>query len=348
LAELIQNLYFTTTEVAGSVSVKDFVGFGREEVCQFDIPTVSVVSTSTMELEICSSSGKVITKVSSITSGSSIEDVKKRIHDSKKGPYPGRQMLRLEPKGKALGDGDKLGDVGLKSGDKLYLKDLGPQIGWGTVFVAEYAGPLLIYLWIYTRPWIFYGADAASKPYAQVVHIAAIGWGFHYLKRILETIFVHRFSHSTMPLRNLFKNCGYYWGFAAYVAYHVNHPLFTAPSDIQVYIGAALFLISELGNLSIHLLLRDLRPPGSTARKIPYPNSNPLTILFRYVSCPNYTYEFYAWLSFTVMTQCLPAGLFCLAGLYQMTIWALGKHKNYKKEFKSYPRGRKSIIPFLI
>lgn len=47
-----------------------------------------------------------------------------------------------------------------------------------------------------------------------------------------------------MPIMNLFKNCGYYWGFAAYVAYHVNHPLYTAPSyDIQVYVGAALFVV---------------------------------------------------------------------------------------------------------
>lgn len=48
------------------------------------------------------------------------------------------------------------------------------------------------------------------------------------------------------------------------------------------------------------------------------------------------------------MTQCLPAYLFAGAGMYQMTMWALGKHRNYKKEFKDYPKKRKAIIPFVI
>ncbi len=88
---------------------------------------------------------------------------------AKKGPYVGRQMLRLEAKGKPLNDKSTLGELGVKNGGQLFLKDLGPQIGWITVFLAEYFGPLAIYLWIYTRPWIFYGDNAASKPYAQVV-----------------------------------------------------------------------------------------------------------------------------------------------------------------------------------
>jgi very-long-chain enoyl-CoA reductase len=49
----------------------------------------------------------------------------------------------------------------------------------------------------------------------------------HYAKRILETIFVHHFSHATMPLSNLFKNCTYYWCFAALMSYFINHPQYT-------------------------------------------------------------------------------------------------------------------------
>lgn len=106
--------------------------------------------------------------------------------------------------------------------------------------------------------------------------------------------------------------------------------------------------LSELGNLAIHLNLRNLRPPGTTIRRIPMPDWNPLTQLYRFVSCPNYTYEFGAWFSFSVMTQCVPAFLFAVAGLVQMAIWAKGKHRMYCKEFKDYPKNRKAILPFLV
>ena len=131
---------------------------------------------------------------------------------------------------------------------------------------------------------------------SQTAHIAAVAWSFHYVKRLLETIFVHRFSNSTMPLTNLFKNCSYYWGFAAYIAYHVNHPQYTSPPSYQVFSFLAVFFLSELGNFSIHILLRNLRPAGSRERKIPFPDSNPLSFLQNLVSCPNYTYEVLAWI----------------------------------------------------
>jgi very-long-chain enoyl-CoA reductase len=303
-----------------------------------------------MDLEIVhAKSNKPLVTIPDQCPEYTVQDVKKNIA-GKKPKYRdiNRQELRLEPRGKPLKDEESLASLGLKTGAMLYFKDRGLQIGWTTVFLCEYAGPLLAYVWFTQRPWLAYGDlsnDVTDLGVTQKIAMAA--WVGHYAKRLLETMFIHRFSNATMPITNLFKNCGYYWGFAAYISYHVNHPLFTSPCSAQVFSCLAVFVFCELGNFSCHLLFRNLRPAGSKERKIPVPDGNPLTALFSLVSCPNYTYEVGAWLSFTVMTQCLPAGLFAVAGAYQMTMWALGKHRNYQKEFKDYPR-RKAIIPFLL
>ncbi|XP_019880340.1 probable very-long-chain enoyl-CoA reductase art-1 [Aethina tumida] len=298
------------------------------------------------QVEVFSTSNKRLGEIS-VSESTTVRELKKKIASISKLSVP-RQSLRSEIKGKDLKDDLTVASLDLKNTKKIFVKDLGPQIGWDTVFLLEYAGPLVLYAFVAYRPWFFYGSQQPSEGLSTAATIALGCWTVHYGKRLLETIFVHRFSHGTMPLRNLFKNCTYYWGFALYVAYHVNHPLFTPPPVIFQLLGLGIFAVSELGNLSIHLLLRDLRPPGTTVRKIPMPNSNPLTSLFNFVSCPNYTYEFGAWLGFTLLTSCLPAAMFGLAGLFQMSVWALGKHRNYKKEFPEYPKGRKAILPFVL
>jgi len=303
-----------------------------------------------MEIQIvqAKTSKPVVTLSGQYGSETTIGEIKKAIGAAKqKFKDINRQEVRAEAKGKGLKDEDTLGNLGVTDKNLvLYFKDRGIQIGWTTVFLSEYAGPLLVYLMFYLRPSLIYG-ETSKAEVSQATHVAAAAWSFHYIKRLLETIFVHRFSNATMPLGNIFKNCSYYWGFAAYIAYHINHPLYTPPTSAQVYIFLAMFLLCELGNFTIHILLRNLRPAGSKERKIPYPNSNPLSMMQNFVSCPNYTYEIGAWISFSIMTQCLPVGVFTLAGAYQMAIWAMGKHRNYKKEFKDYPR-RKAIFPFLL
>ena len=44
----------------------------------------------------------------------------------------------------------------------------------------------------------------------------------------------------------------------------------------------------------------------------------------------------------------LSAVLFTLFGFYQMAVLAIVKHRNYRKEFKDYPKERKAILPFLL
>lgn len=48
-------------------------------------------------------------------------------------------------------------------------------------------------------------SNLSTFPYACISRIAAACWTFHYAKRVFETLFIHRFSHGSMPLRNLFK-----------------------------------------------------------------------------------------------------------------------------------------------
>lgn len=306
-----------------------------------------------MEIEIVKSSSKgtqSMMTLNNVDKSTTIGQIKKMICSQKKSLYPERISLRAEAKGKSLSDSIQLSKIDNLSSGILFFKDLGPQIAWSTVFLCEYAGPLFCYLIFYFRPAIFYGPKAASANYHYAVQLAALCWSFHYIKRIMETIFVHRFSHSTMPIMNLFINCSYYWSFSLYCGYYINHPLYTPAyfKDLQIYAGLLGFLVAEYGNFSIHIALRNLRPPGTTERKIPKPTSNPFTLLFNLVSCPNYTYEIAAWLSFSLMTQALPALLFTAAGCVPMFVWGLGKHRNYKKEFPNYPRGRKALIPFIL
>ena len=41
----------------------------------------------------------------------------------------------------------------------LYFKDLGPQVGWSTVFYVEYAGPIVITLALLLLRRSIYGSD---------------------------------------------------------------------------------------------------------------------------------------------------------------------------------------------
>lgn len=298
--------------------------------------------------------------------GATIKDLQKAFHASNSKYYPDRQRFYpQQPSSLSSSSSSSLppsssgsnkrptalsSDHVLADGTVLVFKDLGPQISWKTVFLIEYLGPLLLYPLFYLQPRWIYGnvvEELADKWVKEVQFSALIAWCFHYSKRELETLFVHRFSHATMPLLNLFKNCSYYWFFAAYVAYFVNHPLYTPPTEDLVYTGMCLFYFMEIGNLSAHWTLRMLRPPGTKVRRIPRGG------LFEFVSCPNYTYEILSWLGFNLMTRTVAGILFMCFGGAQMLVWAQNKHRRYRAEFDGkdgralYPPNRKVIVPFL-
>jgi len=303
---------------------------------------------STLQLNIQSGSGSKATLTSlSLSKNALVSDLKKDyakvcnkdIHRlSFKKEAGGEKVVRLDD------DRKSIESYGIVSGDNITFKDLGPQIGYRTVFVVEYAGPLFIMLLYALRPAIIFGDDAASKPWDPVAQLGLACWALHFLKREFETFFVHKFSRPTMPLNNLFKNCAYYWAFAAVIGIPLCSTSYTGPTNESiVYGGLALFLCSQLGNLICHVMLRNLRPAeGSTVRPIP------TGFLFDFVSCPNYTFEVMAWVGFSIMTQIPFAYAFTIVGALQMADWANKKHKGYLKSSDKYKGlNRKAIVPFI-
>lgn len=248
--------------------------------------------------------------------------------------YPSRQRLTLPV---APGTKDKPVVLNSKKSLKEYadgnsnsltvvFKDLGPQVSYRTLFFFEYLGPLLIYPVFYYFPvykFLGYGEDRVIHP---VQTYAMYYWCFHYFKRILETFFVHRFSHATSPIANVFRNCAYYWSFGAFIAYYVNHPLYTPVSDLQMKIGFGFGLVCQVANFYCHILLKNLRDPnGSGGYQIPR------GFLFNIVTCANYTTEIYQWLGFNIATQTVAGYVFLAVAALIMTNWALGKHSRLRK-----------------
>ena len=168
----------------------------------------------------------------------------------------------------------------------------------------------------------------------------------HYLKRELETAFVHRFSSETMPFTNIFKNSFHYFiifGFGTMFFYL--WPRYEDPgwgSDTASYVFTGVFCLFELLNFKTHLILMNLRQPGTIERKIPHGWG------FGLVSSANYLWETLAWLTFCIHAQVIGGYVFLLVSVVQMALWAVKKHRRYRTEFPDYPKNRKAMFPFIL
>ena len=90
-----------------------------------------------------------------------------------------------------------------------------------------------------------------------------------------------------------------------------------------------------------HIVLKNLRAPGTTERKIPHGWG------FGLVSSANYFWESCAWIVFCVQAQLIGGYIYLVAAIVQMAIWAAKKHKRYREEFPDYPKNRKAMFPFI-
>ncbi|KAI3607560.1 synaptic glycoprotein sc2, partial [Moniliophthora roreri] len=324
----------------------------------------------------------------------SLEDavlaVKKKIVAKIPKFHPSHQKLVLpSDKKKVLAGEITARELGLSAGGELEIKDSGSQAGWRTVYVVEcecpplYScflvlitllkmGPLIIHAIVYNFPELFYGKPVE---HSTLQKFCCIMITLHFVKHVLKSLFVHHFSHRTMPFFNIFKNSAHYRILSGILlTYDLYRPAFSALSpsikgtphaDNQyLFVFILFWTLFKLGNLNAHLILRSLQPAGTKKLSISYGFG------FGLISSLHYYFEAMGWITISLMTRSYPGMslflpsvfglrvltqrthavyLFTIVGTAQMLVWALKRHRQYKKEFgKEYPRNRKAMFPFLM
>jgi len=211
-------------------------------------------------------------------------------------------------------------------------------------FVASflpYVGCITIFTVLYFLVGRQQSDDTQSSYYFLLTLIL---WDLHFVKRIFELLFVHKFSANTVPLLEGFGTTIYYLSFAIWIAFDLFKGLvrFGPNNAIVVYICSALFLLCVVGNGISHWML-------SNNDKETIPKG----FLFEYVSCPHYFFEMFQWLFFFGSTLLLSSLIFFFASALTVGGFAKDRHKKFHIKFNGqngmplYPKSRKAIIPFI-
>ncbi|KAB8218002.1 3-oxo-5-alpha-steroid 4-dehydrogenase-domain-containing protein [Aspergillus novoparasiticus] len=215
-----------------------------------------------------------------------------------------------------------IGEAGVKDMDA-------PRSHGAQCFIVEYLASVFIPgLFLFQlRPYLYSNYDTIPDPSSVQLLLCAL-LTIHFVKREYESIFVHRFSNATMPARKIVLNSGYYCVMSSNMAYWTFWPDTTPSNPVLLCAGLVLFAFGELANLNTHLVLRDLRHPGTSERGVPYGFG------FGVVTCPNYFFEIIAWIGIWFVSGfSWSIFIFIIIGSVQLAMWAKKKEHRYRKEF---------------
>jgi len=160
---------------------------------------------------------------------------------------------------------------------------------------------------------------------------------FHFAKRVLEALFLHKYSGAATVSATMFV--AVFYSFVAGMISFLNAQTIPA-MDGLFYAGLVFFAFGEAGNFYHHKLLADLRKDRE-GYHIPQGG------LFEYVTCPHYFFELVSWFGVALLSR----HLFALMAFVAMTAYLVARSAKtrqwYQARFADYPTERKRMIPFL-
>ncbi|KAI3757199.1 hypothetical protein L6452_04733 [Arctium lappa] len=164
---------------------------------------------------------------------------------------------------------------------------------------------------------------------------------FHFFKRDLETIFVHKYSGDIVLSSAITISISYFSIAASLIVVHYLTLGLPEPSIDLKYIGLLVFTLGIFGNFYHHNLLAKLRKPNEKGYKIPHGG------LFNLVICPHYLFEILVFWGFYFISQ-TPLAFACAFGdsLY-LIARSYETRKWYVNKFEDFPKNVKCVIPYV-
>ena len=194
-----------------------------------------------------------------------------------------------------------------------------------------YATPIFVYIAL----WIEGGAP--QTPYHLLVLAPFL---FHFVRRILEILFVNSYSRPT-PLCALVTIALLYGGVATSCAFFQVHTLGQPTCSPIFILGMLVFAFGEALNAYHHWLLARLRPPGVRTYGVPRGG------LFGWVASPHYLGEILSFVGYAMMSDLLPVWGNALVVSASLASRANTTLKWYQREMPlRIPSGWRRLVPF--
>ncbi|KAL5999381.1 hypothetical protein ACLOJK_040841 [Asimina triloba] len=167
----------------------------------------------------------------------------------------------------------------------------------------------------------------------------------HFLKRVLEVLFVHKYSGGMMLDSAILISLSYFLATVnAVYAQHFTHGLYNPiPPVVDLLLpGVVLFFIGISGNLYHHCLLAKLRnKDDDKGYKIPKGG------FFSLVICPHYLFEIVEFVGIAFIAQTIFAFSFTFGTIAYLMGRSYATRKWYLSKFPNFPRQVKALFPFL-
>lgn len=235
-----------------------------------------------------------------------------------------------------------LGNVGLsevRGKHMQYSKFL--NIGEGKpvgkkILVSSRTGMLIAY----TPPFLAGAASFGIFPYGDLRFLLVkSALTFHFFKRILEVLFVHRYSGGMGVESLIVITLSYFLSSVFFIYAQQLAQGLPEPAINLMYPGLMLFLIGISGNFYHHCLLSKLRSKRDKEYRVPKGG------LFALVICPHYLFEILEFLGISLIAQTLYAFSYTVGSSLYLIGRSCVTRRWYLSRFKDFPKDVKALIP---